>query len=113
MIRWIRNYRKSTKKLTWENVKNYFAAKRRQRRIQLIEDTFFSGPGLKPIPGAKTVVWREKQVKKFSPICLKQGYCKECYCSFEDGLLYEEKACEGGCYPNWEESKKLANDIQE
>lgn len=112
MWNWIKNYSKSTKKLTLKNIINYFSAKRRKRKAEHI---IFNGPEV-ILPKNKdyqVASWREDQVKKNSPICLEQGYCKECYCDFEDGLLYQDKACEGGCYPDWEESKKLSNGIRE
>lgn len=95
MRTWIRNYRKSARKLTLGNILNFFIAKIRKRDTET----------------DKIAEWREEQVRLKSPECLEQGYCKICYCEFEDGLLYQEKACEGGCYPNWEESKKLVNAV--
>lgn len=95
MKTWIKNYSKSTKKITISNIKNYLLAKYRQFTVT----------------DKEVAEWREQQVRKKSPECLEQGYCKICYCEFEDGLLYESKACEGGCYPNWEKSKKLTNAV--
>lgn len=105
MIKWIQNYRKSSKKLSLSNIWNFISALWRKKSVDL-------SAYLNDISGREMedwrkeqVAWRVNQIAKKSPICLEVGYCKECYCDFPD-KLYETKACDIECYPKWMHKKQ-------
>lgn len=87
MKEWIKNYKKSSKKLTLSNIVNFIAASYRN----ILQKDWQK----------EQVEWREERIKVNSPECVNAQQCQNCYCDFEDGLLYENKACEKGCYPRW------------
>ncbi len=86
MINWIKNYSKSTKKVTISNVSNFFVACYRY---------YFTNYAWKKAQAK----WREERVKVKSPECITLGYCKNCYCDFPEKFV-EPDGCEV-CYPEW------------
>lgn len=94
------NQQESTKKLTWNNIDNFFEAKQNKNLAQCEPDEQWR---------CDQAEWRLIQVEKNSPICISEGYCKDCKCEWDDGLHYEKKACESGCYPEWIERERWEN----
>lgn len=85
MLNWIRNYKKSTKKLTPSNVLNFIQAIWRKWTISEIDKVQF--------------YYRVTQ----APVtCLESKQCP-CFCDLPD-KLYEPEECEEGCYPKWIET---------
>lgn len=100
MFNYLKNYSKSSKKITIKNVANFIKAKMRRRKAS--KKNCQTDIGKKEASLIDNQAnWRLEQVKRSSPICLEQGYCKHCFCSWEDGKHYEDDACSLGCYPSW------------
>jgi len=102
MLNYLRNYKKSTRKFTWANVRNFFVAT--YRYYFQAEDEFV----------ADQVMWREARVAAKSPQCITGKQCVKCLCEFP-AKAYENKSCsvatwneeksitehEIYCYPRW------------
>jgi len=73
--------KKTSKKLNWKNLKNYFQAQWNKYSNQSWKD--------------EQAAWRLKQVKIHSPICIDQGYCKECLCEWRLYSYSKRKDCKG------------------
>jgi len=122
MIHWIKaKLQGKGKKLTWSSIKNYFTAKQRIKEVNKHKDILDRSEILsEQVNGAIDVYleelpfekrkeiefkkaqaeWRTTQILEKSPECLEKGYCKHCFCDFPE-KLYEDEACELGCYPKW------------
>lgn len=97
IVKYLKNYKNSNKKLTWKNINNFFEAKERELNKKQWEKDQAN--------------WRLEQVKIKSPICIKQGFCKGCKCEWKDGLHYESESCKEPekCYPKWMNKEEWEN----
>lgn len=92
---WIKNYKKSSKKLNFKNILNYFDSKLRR----LFSDDW----------EVRQKKWRTTQIKKYSPECYNQGYCKECFCAIDsskDSIEWQKEPCDLKCFPRWMNKKQ-------
>lgn len=87
ICKWVLEGGFKDKPITIKNVKNYFSA-------------FWNKTHVDYVYINEQVEWRRSGVEKNSPQCLKKGACVHCGCEFPD-KLYEDDACEFGCYPQW------------
>lgn len=87
MIDWIRNYKSSSKKLTFHNVFNFIGAYVRK---------FFHSNWEE-----EQREWRLRRVEVLSPECFEKKQCY-CYCDLED-KIWEDDPCDekNNCYPRW------------
>lgn len=86
MKEWIKNYKDSSRKITFANVKNFFKAIYRKYFHDNWEE--------------RQKEWREMQIALKSPECLTKGYCKDCKCDMRE-KVWEDFECDLGCYPIW------------
>ena len=86
MISWIKNYKQSSRKLTWKNVANFFGAKYRKINAAQDEENQFQ--------------WRLMRIAITSPACSTKGECVNCFCELNE-KCWETMSCEHGCYPEW------------
>lgn len=98
MLRWLKNYKKSSKKLTYKNIKNFLEALIRRIKLRWDKDYLV----------LSQVYYRVTLADKG---CLEVKMCP-CYCDIPE-KLFESMGCEKECYPKWMEKKEWVKYIRD
>jgi len=93
MIRWIKNYKESSKKLTYKNIRNYLVAMYK----------WYTASDKDRFQFYNRVVSSDKD-------CLRNGYCP-CFCDVPQKFMEPEK-CEENCYNIWLTKKEFLDKIK-
>jgi len=88
MIKYLKNYKDSTRKITLKNIRNYLVSMWKWYRADERDAYQFY-----------------YRVVKADKKCLKNGYCP-CFCDVPQKFMELEK-CDKNCYPIWQEELDL------